>query len=190
MKTPEIEQFCKEFDQIAAQAKEVTEGLNEERFNWRPQPGQWSIEECLAHLLIAGNWEVRALEDAIHHAKAHGMTGSGPFRYGPFEKLIVRKTEPPVQRKFTAPKHFRPLHEQPVTAVLPSFLHLQSQLALLAQSADGLDLARIKVPTPISRLLRLSLGMTFAQIAAHERRHLEQARQVRKMLPGDPKLRT
>jgi hypothetical protein len=183
MKTQELEQYCTEFDQIRGQARQLTEGLNEERFNWRPQAGQWSIEECLAHLLIAGNWEIRAIEDAIGHAKAHRVTGAGPFRYGPFERLIVRKTEPPVKRKFTAPKHFRPLHGQPVTAVLPSFLHLQSQLTLLAQSAEGLDLARIKVPTPISRLIRLSLGMTFAQVAAHERRHLEQAWRVRKQLP-------
>jgi len=184
MKTQELEQYCTEFDQIRGQAMQLTEGLNEERFNWRPQAGQWSIEECLAHLLIAGNWEIRAIEDAIGRAKARGMTGAGPFRYGPFERLIVRKTEPPVKRKFTAPKHFRPLHGQPVTAVLPSFLHLQSQLTLLAQSAEGLDLARIKVPTPISRLIRLSLGMTFAQVAAHERRHLEQAWRVRRQLPG------
>jgi hypothetical protein len=184
MKTQEIEQYCKEFEQISSQAKQLTEGLNEQRFNWRPQPDQWSIEECLAHLLIAGNWEIRAIEDAIGHAKAHGLTGVGPFHYGPLERLVVRKTEPPVKRKFTAPKRFRPLHEQPVTAVLPSFLHLQSQLTLLARSAEGLDLARIKVPTPISRLLRLSLGMTFAQVAAHERRHLEQAWRVRKQLPG------
>jgi hypothetical protein len=184
MKTQELEQYCKEFDQIAAQAKQLTDGLNEERFNWRPQSGQWCIEECLAHLLIAGNWEVRAIEDAIAHAKAHGMTGDGPFRYGPFERLVLRKTEPPVTRKFTAPRRFRPLHEQPVTAVLPSFLHLQSQFKLLAESADGLNLARIKVATPISRLIRLSLGMTFAQVAAHERRHLEQAWRVRNQLPS------
>jgi hypothetical protein len=112
------------------------------------------------------------------------VTGAGPFRYGPFERFVLRQTEPPVKRKVTAPKRFRPLHGQPVTAVLPSFLHLQSQLMLLAQSAEGLDLARIKVPTPISRLVRLSLGMTFAQVAAHERRHLEQAWRVRKQLPG------
>jgi DinB superfamily len=183
MITPEIEQYCKEFDEIGVQAGKLTEGLNEERFNWRPQPDQWSIEECLAHLLIAGNWEIRAIEDAIGHGKAHGLTGAGPFRYGPLQRLVVRKTEPPVARKLTAPKRFRPLHEQPVTAVLPSFLHLQSQLTLLARNADGLDLARIKVPTPISRLIRLSLGMTFAQVAAHERRHLEQAWRVRKQLP-------
>jgi len=183
MKAKELEQYCKEFDQICVQAKEVTAGLNEERFTWRPNPNEWSIQECLAHLLITGNWEVRAIENAIGQAKARGLTGAGPFRYGPFERLILRQTEPPVKRKFTTPKRFRPSHGHPVTAVLPTFLHLQSQLSMLAESADGLDLARIKVPTPITRLFRLSLGMTFAQIIAHEQRHLQQAWRVRKQLP-------
>ncbi len=118
------------------------------------------------------------------YAKAHGLTGAGPFRYGLFQRFILRETEAPVKHKFRAPKHFRPLHGQPVTAVLPSFLHLQSQLKLLAESAEGLDLARVKVATPMSRLFRLSLGTTFAQVAAHERRHLEQAWRVRREMAG------
>ena len=43
---------------------------------------------------------------------------------------------------------------------------------------------RVKVQTPISRFLRLSLGAMLAQIAAHERRHMDQARRVREMLPS------
>ena len=83
----------------------------------------------------------------------------------------------------SAPLRFRPLHGQPVTAVLPTFLHLQSQLMARADAAAGLDLHKVKVATPMSRFLRLSLGAMFAQIAAHERRHLEQARRVRRQLP-------
>jgi hypothetical protein len=41
----------------------------------------------------------------------------------------------------------------------------------------------VKVVTPISRFLKFSLGMTFAQAAAHERRHLAQARLVLAKLP-------
>jgi hypothetical protein len=51
------------------------------------------------------------------------------------------------------------------------------------ERADGLDLRRIKVATPISRFLKMSLGMMFAQAAAHEQRHLMQARRVREQLP-------
>jgi hypothetical protein len=182
MSVPELEQYRKEFEDIKMQAQEVTEGLDEARFNWRPSPKEWSIEECLGHLTMVGNWEIMAIEKAIDHAKASGLTGAGPFRYGPFQRFVLRQTEPPVGRKATAPKRFRPLHQQPITGILPSFLHLQSQLQVQIGRAEGLDLARIKVPTPIP-FVKLSLGMMFAQIAAHERRHLEQAKRVRQGLP-------
>jgi hypothetical protein len=81
-----------------------------------------------------------------------------------------------------APKRFTPVHGQPVTAILPTFLHLQRQLVIQADRAEGLDLARVKVKSPIAPVLRLSLAATFAQIAAHERRHIAQARRVREQL--------
>lgn len=184
MADPELEQYRQQFAAIQARTRELTAGLNEERFNWRAAPHQWSIEECLAHLTIVGQWEVKAIENAIDATKARGLTGNGPFRYGAFERFLVRMTEPPVRRKVRSPRRFLPLHGQPLTAVVPTFLHLQSQLLLQIERAEGLDLARVKVATPISRLFKLSLGMTFAQTAAHERRHLEQAQRVREMLPG------
>jgi hypothetical protein len=39
------------------------------------------------------------------------------------------------------------------------------------------------VVTPISRFLKLSLGIMFAQAAAHEQRHVQQARRVWERLP-------
>jgi hypothetical protein len=166
----------------------LTEGLSEAQFNWRPAPGEWSIEECLEHLTVVGGWEVRAIESAIDQAHARGLKGTGPFRYSWFDRWLVRMTEPPVRRKVRAPRRFVPIHEQPVTAVLPTFLHVQSMFLLQINRAQDLDLARVKVATPISRLFRMSLGMTFLQAAAHERRHLEQARRVREQMKDVPAL--
>ncbi len=172
----------KAFEQVKIQARKLTEGLNEAQFNWRPAPSEWSIEECLEHLTMVGTWEVRAIERAINDARARGLTGSGPFQYGWFDRWIVRTTEPPVRRKVRTSRRFVPVHEQPVTAVLPTFLHLQGMFLIQIERSAGLDLARVKVETPISRFLRMSLGMMFAQVAAHERRHLEQARRVREQI--------
>jgi len=180
---PELELYRRQFEQIQQQAGELTAGLDESLFNWRPSPVDWSIEECLAHLTMVGQWEIRAIEQAIDHGKRSGLTGQGPFEYGAIDRFIVHQTEPPVRTPLPAPRHFVPLHGQPVTAVLPTFLHVQSQLLLQLARADGLDLRRVKVATPISRLLKMSLGAMFAQIAAHERRHLDQAWRVREKLP-------
>jgi hypothetical protein len=87
--------------------------------------------------------------------------------------------EPPPRRRFKTPRSFTPSHGQPVTALLPTFLHLQDQFTYLLEQANGLDLARIKIPSPATSLLKFSLGQAFALNAAHERRHLWQARRVR-----------
>jgi hypothetical protein len=179
----ELELYRRQFEQIQQQARELTAGLDEARFNWRPSPQDWSIEECMSHLTMVGQWEIRAIEEAIDQAKARGLTGQGPFEYGAIDRFIVHQTEPPVRSPLPASKHFVPLHGQPVTAVMPTFFHVQGQLLLLLGRADGLDLRRVRVVTPISRFLKMSLGMMFAQIAAHERRHLRQVERVRGKLP-------
>lgn len=179
---PQLEEYRQQFERIASEAKELTKGLTESQFNWRPAPDQWSIEECLAHLTAVGQVEVEAVEKAVDDAKAKGITGTGPFEYPIWERFILRETEPPVRHAMPAPKRFTPIHGQPITGVLPTFLHVQRQFTLQIERADGLDLRRVKVPTPITRLLKLSLGTALAQAAAHERRHMAQARRVRERL--------
>ena len=179
MGVAELDDLYQQFGAIANQAREVAAGLSEAQFNWRPAEHAWSIEECLAHLTMVGQHEIKLLERAIQDARARGLTGKPPFHYGCLEKTILRQTEPPARRRFSSPRRFQPLHGQPLTAILPTFLHVQSQFQRLVEQSDGLDLAGVKVATPISRFLKLSLGVTLAQAAAHERRHLEQARRVR-----------
>jgi hypothetical protein len=179
MEVRELEEYQQQFQDIGEQAKVMAGGLSEQQFTWRPAPESWSIQECLAHLTMVGLNEIRLLEAAIQAARARGLTGNGPFRYGWIERRILKATEPPARRRFSAPRRFRPVHGQPVTAILPTFLHVQREFIRMAELSKGLDLARVKVPTPMSRLIKFSLGITLAQAAAHERRHLDQARRVR-----------
>jgi len=183
MSLSELDDYRSQFAAIAERAGELAAGLDEAGFNWRPAPDKWSIGECLGHLVVVGQQRVRVLEEGIGRGGKRGLTGEGPFSYGPVERWFLAATEPPIRKRVPAPRRFRPQHGQPVSAVLPTFLHLQSQLIALAEAARGLDLRRVKVASPVSRFLRMSLGMALAQTAAHERRHLEQARRVRLQLP-------
>jgi hypothetical protein len=161
----------------------LTAGLTEAQFNWRPAPGEWSIEECLSHLTMMGSAEVQAIEAAVSDAKAKGITGTGPFEFPIWERYILRETEPPVRHESSARKQFVPQHQQPITGILPTFLHLQRNFIIQIERADGLHLRTVKVPTQITKLWKLSLGATLAQAAAHERRHMAQAQRVRERLP-------
>src|SRR5581483_1463872 len=119
------DQYRQQFTEIEQHARQLAAGLNEAEFNWRPSPQAWSIQECVAHLTMVGQWEVRALEKAIAEGRQKGLTGSGPFHYGMIDRYIVHQSGPPVRNPMPASAHFVPLHGQPVTAVLPTFLHVQ-----------------------------------------------------------------
>lgn len=176
----ELGDYRRQFEAIKTEARELTRGLSDAQFNWRPAPGSWSIAECLAHLNLTGQVYLPRLERSMRAARTQGLTGEGPFRHGWFGNFFVRRLEPPVKRfKVKAPKIVAPLPEHLLAVVLPAFISLQDQFVKKLHEARGLDLARVKINSPFSSLIKFSLGQVFALLAAHERRHLWQARQVK-----------
>jgi hypothetical protein len=173
------------FEAAKADARELVSPLPEAAFNWRRAPATWSIGECVDHLNVVGRKYLRAVDRAIETGRRDGITGQGPFRYGLFEGLFARFMEPPPLLRMPAPAAFAPSSEVRRDEALAAFLALQADLQERLVRAEGLDLRRLKTPSPVSRHLKLSLGKAFEIVAAHQRRHLWQARQV-KADPGFP----
>jgi DinB superfamily len=181
----ELRDYCDQIDNIKEDAEELSAPLNNGQFNWRSAAGRWSISECLAHLNVVDGQDIPSIEAAIERARNAGLLGNGPFRYGWLSRKFVQMNEPPVKLKIKAPKLYVPPPDQPKEKVIVEFVAIHDRLKELIRSANGLDLARIKVPTPLGKLVTFSLGQRFALITAHDRRHLWQAWQARKH-PGFP----
>ena len=175
----ELGDYQRQFCAIKQDARELVAGMNDTALAWRPEPGRWSIGENLLHLNLVGEQYVKAIDECIAGARESELFSSGPFRYAFFSSLLVEGMEPPACRKLRTTRAVTPPPDAPVAAALPTFLHLQDQLAELLKRAEGLDLARATLVSPLMRRVRHSLGLAFAFVAAHERRHLWQAREVR-----------
>lgn len=185
----ELQSYREQFEANRRDAQDLAAGLDDRQFNWRTAPGRWSIAECLAHLNITGQMYHAIIDRSIKRARAANHPfAAGPFRHGLFGKLFLRATEPPAKIKIKAPKLIAPPPEHLLAVVMPAYVSLHDQLNYRLRDANGLDLARVKVVSPFTRVLKLSLGLAFAIIAAHERRHRWQARAVRND-PNFPKLR-
>lgn len=176
----ELRDYCEQIENIKEDAQELTATLNGQQFNWRLGPGHWSISECLAHLNSIDGQSLPLLAGTIERARIEGLAGTGPFRYSFFSRKFNSAVEPPVKLRVKAPKEYVPPPEQSKEKVVPEFLTIRDQWIGLIRSANGLDLARIKVPVPFSKMVKFSLGPRFALMTAHNRRHLWQAWRVRK----------
>jgi len=170
----------RQLDGVDADAASLLNGMTEVQFHWSPVAAQWSIEQCLVHLVIMGGKYLPIIDEAMENARADRLLSRGPFRYGFVERWFVRSTEPPPGIRLRTPISARPPDDQPLPFVIANFLTMQDDLRKRIRAANGLDLARARVTSPFIRALKMGLGPCFEFLAAHERRHLWQAWQVRK----------
>ena len=175
----DLQDYRRQIEAVTRDARDLIAGLSEAQINWRPSPAHWSIAECLDHLTVTNRELMERIEAATIDARSRGLTGRGPFRHSMLGNMIVRSMEPPAKMKFKAPKIFKPRPDQSLEAVAREFFATQDELLRLIREANGINLARVKITSPVTRLIKLSLGQAFGLIATHERRHLWQARQVK-----------
>ena len=168
------------------EAESLVAGLSAEQGVWRPEPGAWSVAECLDHLATGNRVYLAAMQGPADRARAEGRRRRGPAKPGLLGGLFVGSFEPPPKWWSTmkAPRKIRPRTSPPLADAYAAFMASQADVrAFLCAHAD-LDLAGVMFPNPFVKGLRLSLATGLHVLAAHARRHLWQARGVRKRLEG------
>ncbi|HEY6222991.1 MAG TPA: DinB family protein [Gemmatimonadales bacterium] len=169
-----------QFETTVQEARALAGSVGEAEFNWQPAPGSWAIGHCLQHLATGTDQVLPAIDRAIATARAHQWMAQEPVRYGPFARMMVASMEPPVKWRMKTNRMFQPPAE-PLRrdAVLAELTASRGRILERVRQSAGLDLKRAIVVSPVSRLIRVPLGAYLAFLAAHDRRHLWQARQVR-----------
>lgn len=175
-----LEAVRRQFETTEDEARTLAGSLSEAEFNWQPRPGSWGIGQCLQHLATGTDQVLPALDRAIATAREHQWTAQGPARYGLFARMMVTSMEPPVKWRMKTNRMFQPPAE-PLQrdVVLTELTASRGRILERVRQSAGLDLKRAIVVSPVSRLIRVPLGAYLAFLAAHDRRHLWQARQVR-----------
>ena len=174
----EVERLLYQCEVVEMDAKGLVAPLSETQIDWTPEPNRWSVGQCIEHLNLTSRKSLPLFEEAIERGRKDGITGDGPYAYGFLSRMFLRMVEPPAKLKVRAPKPFQPGPEYAAGKVLEVFLADQQRTAALLRAANGLDLARIKVPSAFSNLVKYPLGMGFWILFAHERRHIRQAREL------------
>ncbi|MEM7356616.1 MAG: DinB family protein [Acidobacteriota bacterium] len=177
-----LDEYVRQFEDLKRDAAQLTDGLSDDQFNWAPTAERWSMAQCFDHLNAVARPYCEALARGIETTRERGFTVGGPVRYSFLERYAIRSMEPPPKRRIPAPGIFRPSASRPTYSLaetLDEYAAAKDRFVELLSSADGLDVGKVKIATPVSKLIRLRIGAAFAFLASHERRHLWQARKVR-----------
>ena len=177
---PQLESYRRDFHACKDEASALVSGHSAAELTAAPDAETWSVVQLLDHMNTAGWLLLHSIEDAIRDAQREGPYGDPPFEYGFVSRWFVRSMKPSSGWTFTAPSVFEPdpSHTLRPNEVVEEFRGLQEQFADCVAAAEGLDLRRIRIPSPAVPLLRISMGAWFESTLAHEERHLQHAREV------------
>ncbi|MFW5955611.1 MAG: DinB family protein [Rhodothermales bacterium] len=179
LSSAQLQTYCSQLKAAERHVRELAERLPVDQLRWKPGKGQWSIGECIEHLNLVGGSLLPRINESLNDARVNGPFGSGPFTLSMFEKMFLRSVEPGSRVSIPTPPLYRP---RPIERIGPDSLHQFSELQQAFQAvvslADGLDIAKIKVSSPVSRVIKLSVAAWFEVIIAHQERHLAQVEAV------------
>lgn len=174
----DLQAVMNELDRTDEEARQLVSGLRDAQLNWQPGAGAWSVAQCLDHLGQINSAYIPALQAAVRHV---GRNPVGPYELiqpGWFGRWFINAMEPPPRRKFKSPAKGRPGTHKSGDEVLSAFITSHNELRGLIHEAREVNLNRIRFKNPFVSVLRFTVGTGILIIAAHDRRHLWQARQV------------
>ncbi len=145
-------------DLLAATAVTVAEELRAlaEVAGWRPEPGEWSANECVGHLIEA---ERRGFAGRIRTILGAVRTD------GSFEPPILETWDPP------AVAAARRDHERPPAELAGEFAAMRADSVVLVQSLTERDLGRSGTHPEVGEL---RVDELLAEWVHHDRNHIRQ----------------
>ncbi|HYG49995.1 MAG TPA: DinB family protein [Flavobacteriales bacterium] len=170
-----IEQKLQKGEQAREKAEHYFSGLSPVQLNWKPTMQNWSIAECLDHLVIS---------DALYFNDLEKIAG-GTYKMtwwqknSPLSSLwgksLKKQLQETVNRKMKAPKIIKPSASVKPHDILEIYLKNLDCFLKLITMCKNCELDKTIITSPISNVVTYSLRDAFEFLINHEHRHLNQA---------------
>jgi DinB superfamily len=163
---------------VAAEARASFTHLSEEQLNWKQSPQQWSIGQCLDHLVTANETYFPIFEKVMKGEQQATLWERMPLLPSFFGKMLIKSLEPSSSRKLKAPQAFLPASSNIAGEIVTRFIAQQHRLTEYIKASGKLELLKTIISSPASGLVTYSLLDAYRIILVHERRHMLQAQRV------------
>ncbi len=164
-------------EQLSNAVRETFSTLSTDQLTWNPSPGQWSIAQCLQHLITSNEAYFPMFKKLQRDYRPTFWEKYNPFSYTT-GKSMVESLGKKVKRKYRSPRLFLPAPLKAGENIVESFTSHQLTLIALLGSLPDMNAKKVIITSPVSPLITLSLYDCLLVISGHEERHFEQAKQV------------
>ena len=168
-------------NRVSQEAEQAFGGLSASQLNWKPNEKQWSVGQCLNHLIVSNRTYYPQLKALGNDTKKTSFWERLPFLPKLWGNMLLGSITPEPQRKMTSPKVFRPAQSQADPDIVRQFKLHNQELIKYIRNTRSLNHQHTIITSPAAGFIVYSLHDAVNILANHEERHLYQARRVMEM---------
>ena len=179
MKNKYLEAIFPRFEAVKHTIESDFGALSSDALNWKVNPKQWSIGQCLDHLITSNTTYFSMFESlAIGTRKKSFIEG-----FSLWAKLwgntLYKQLQPTPTTKMKSPPAFKPSASTIPENIVSKYMDHQVELVELIRRMDWLTHEKVIVTSPASPIITYTLKRNIEILANHEERHLLQAQNVK-----------
>jgi hypothetical protein len=153
--------------------------LNEEQKRWKSIENSWNVLEIFAHLNHYAKYYHTTFKNKItktRFTKPSEIFISSPLGRSAWKSMKLGNANN-IKRRFKAPKSYNPMFDSNLIKGndIEIFHDYLNELQTIIDSAQKVNLRKVKIPISISTIIRLKLGDALLFVVYHNQRHLQQA---------------
>jgi hypothetical protein len=167
-----------ELDEVTQSFNDEFGSLSETEINWQPNAEQWSIAQNIHHLIVVNETYYPTLQKLKNNSYDLPWIGRIEFLTKFFGKTVLAAVQPDRRKKMKTFPLWEPSVSNFDSDILLRFQKHQDELKQLIEGSHDLIEKKSVISSPANKMIVYKLETAFDIMVAHEKRHLEQAREM------------
>jgi hypothetical protein len=166
-----LPQLVAGLEQFTIEIQRQLGGLSTAQLNWKPNPKEWSLGQCIEHLILTSTTYFPQIEALLAGTKTKTFWERLPLAPKLFAANLIFVLEP--KRKLAVPTAgvFTPTMSAVDPQILQLFAARQARLRELMQASAHFNLERTIITSPAATFVTYSLLDAFRIIVIHGQHH-------------------
>ncbi len=152
--------------------------LTSEQLNWKPSPNQWSVGQCLDHLVTTNELYYALFDQALRGNHSRTFWEKLPLWPTLMGNMILKSVRPETRRKNKTFPVFEPAQSDVSMSIVAKLVASNDKIADYFRQSDHLNHQKVIITSPLAAQVTYNLKTVCQILVNHEERHFNQAKRV------------
>lgn len=154
--------------------------LSDEEFYKQEAPGSWTPLQVLEHLNITANGYLKSIREKFVDVDNLPKSKITEINFTLMGR-ILKSFGPEGKIRIKAPVVLRPVSDNPdKVKTIEEYFSIQNEIIELLKICEEkeVNVNKVKIPSPVSSIVKVKLGEFFVFTLGHQRRHVKQIKRI------------